>query len=88
MSAMTMEFDGVRELSMEEVDAVSGARVQAVVRGLQYLGRVARDTAVGQAMWAGAEAAGDAVGDMAKEAYSRTPQSFQQGMAMRAASGA
>ena len=25
MSAMTMEFDGVRELSMEEVDAVSGA---------------------------------------------------------------
>jgi len=27
MSAMTMEFDGVRELSMEEVDAVAGEPV-------------------------------------------------------------
>ena len=28
MSAMTMEFDGVRELSMEEVDAVAGGAVR------------------------------------------------------------
>ncbi len=26
MTAMTMEFDGVRELSMDEVEAVAGAR--------------------------------------------------------------
>ena len=28
MSAMTMEFDGVRELSMEEIEAVSGGESQ------------------------------------------------------------
>jgi len=34
MTAMTMEFDGVRELSMDEVDAVSGAGAAALARGV------------------------------------------------------
>jgi hypothetical protein len=41
MSAMTMEFDGVRELSMEEVDAVSGG--SRIVRAARWLRDLIRD---------------------------------------------
>ncbi|MEQ8403800.1 MAG: hypothetical protein RKE49_01800 [Oceanicaulis sp.] len=44
MTAMTMEFDGVRELSVDEVDAVmGGARGIAIVRtAVALIGLVAR----------------------------------------------
>ena len=63
MTNMTMAFDGVRELSVDEIEQVNGgSRIQAVGRALRYLGRVARDTAVGQEMMEVANRAGEALG--------------------------
>ena len=67
MSAMTMEFDGVRELSMEEVDAVSGA-VVPVYAGMLILRAavtVARNPAARQAIADGARNAASFVGKAA-----------------------
>ncbi|MBI1264394.1 MAG: hypothetical protein GC187_06640 [Alphaproteobacteria bacterium] len=47
MSAMTMEFDGVRELSMEEVDAVSGG-----CGFTETAARIAEGAAIGAAVGA------------------------------------
>ena len=83
MTSMTMEFDGVRELSVEEIEEVNGgSRIRAVGQALQYLGRVARDTAVGQAMIEGANRAGEALENAAKDAYANAPREVQQGLAM------
>jgi len=51
MSEMSTEFDSVRELTLEEMYEVSGGPFgKIIVEGAKYLGRVARDTAVGTAM--------------------------------------
>ena len=50
MTARVQEFDGVRELSMEEVEAVAGGPWGAIARAIGHVGKVARDTAIGQAL--------------------------------------
>jgi hypothetical protein len=68
MSAMTMEFDGVRELSMEEVDAVSGAALPLVPLAIvgravvQCAGSAVCRNAVRATVVVGAAAAGAVVG--------------------------
>lgn len=40
MSAMTMEFDGVRELSMEEIEAVNGGEGGGSPSTLETIGEI------------------------------------------------
>ena len=59
MTSMTMAFDGVRELSVEEIDAVAGAAAPA----LYIAGRAAVGAVIGAAAQAAYQAtAGDGLG--------------------------
>lgn len=78
MTAMTMDFDGVRELSLEEVEAVAG--------GWRWLGRVVIESAVGAAVLGAGRSALEAgmkgYTDGVRDRYVALDEGTKQGLAM------